>query len=271
MIFGVKYEKREKYEPSHRREAVSGCYPLEGAGTVGNMEIARETHQGLKRTNNQDRYVVREYGPEAVLLAVADGMGGEAAGDRAAQIAIDSLANFHSETADPVLQLQRLFKQASEDIEAQVRQNFQLSGMGTTLTTVFLHRGRAFYAHVGDSRLYLFRAGKLKRVTWDHTLPDTLLKEGNITTEEARNHPAQHLLLQCIGCGRFKASTGTLELESDDILLVSSDGLHHEIPEEEIAALLTGAEDLAGILKKLVQAALMAGGRDNITIVAARI
>ncbi len=199
------------------------------------MEIARETHQGLKRANNQDRYLVREYGPEALFLAVADGMGGEAAGDRAAQIAIDSLENFQSETADPLLHLQSLFKQASENIEVQVRQNIQLSGMGTTLTAVFLYGGRAYYAHVGDSRIYHFRAGRLKRVTWDHTLPDTLLKEGNITTEEARNHPAQHMLLQCIGCGRFKASTGILKLERDDILLVSSDGLHHEIPEEEIA------------------------------------
>ena len=235
------------------------------------MKIAWETHQGLKRANNQDRYLVRDYGPEAALLAVADGMGGEAAGDQAAQIAIDSLIRFQSEEADPLLQLLGLFKQASENIEAQVRQNFQLSGMGTTLTTVFLRRGRAYYAHVGDSRLYLFRAGKLERVTWDHTLPDTLLKEGNITTEEARNHPAQNLLLQCIGCGRFKASTGILELEKNDILLISSDGLHHEVPEEEIAARLTGAEDLAEALKKLIQAALDAGGRDNITIVAARV
>ncbi len=235
------------------------------------MKIAWETHQGLKRANNQDRYLVRDYGPEDALLAVADGMGGEAAGDQAAQIAIDSLIPFQSEEADPLLQLLGLFKQASENIAAQVRQNFQLSGMGTTLTTVFLRRGRAYYAHVGDSRLYLFRAGKLERVTWDHTLPDTLLKEGNITTEEARNHPAQNLLLQCIGCGRFKASTGILELETDDILLISSDGLHHEVPEEEIAARLTGAEDLAGALKKLIQAALDAGGRDNITIVAARV
>jgi serine/threonine protein phosphatase PrpC len=235
------------------------------------MEIAWETHQGLKRANNQDRYLIQEYGPEAVLLAVADGMGGEAAGDQAAQIAIDSLKKFQFEAADPLLQLQGLFKQASDNIEVQVRRNFQLSGMGTTLTTVFLHRDRAYYAHVGDSRLYLFRGGKLKRVTWDHTLPDTLLKEGNITTEEARNHPAQNLLLQCIGCGRFKASTGILELERDDILLVSSDGLNHEVPEDKIAALLAGAEELAAALKKLIQAALNAGGRDNITIVAARI
>ncbi len=235
------------------------------------MEIAWETHQGLKRANNQDRYLIQEYGPEVVLLAVADGMGGEAAGDQAAQIAIDSLKKFQSEAADPLLQLQGLFKQASDNIEIQVRRNFQWSGMGTTLTTVFLQRDRAYYAHVGDSRLYLCRGGKLKRVTWDHTLPDTLLKEGNITTEEARNHPAQHLLLQCIGCGRFKASTGILELKTDDILLVSSDGLNHEVSEEGIAALLTGAEELAGALKELVQAALNAGGRDNITIVAARV
>jgi PPM family protein phosphatase len=235
------------------------------------MELAWETHQGLKRANNQDRFVAREYGREAVLLAVADGMGGEAAGDRAAQTAIDHLEHFQFEAPDPVRHLQHLYKQASEAIEAQVRQNMHLFGMGTTLTTVFLHRNRSYYAHVGDSRLYLFRGGKLVRVTWDHTLPDTLLKEGNITTEEARNHPAQHLLLQCIGCGRFKASTGTLRLETGDILMVSSDGLHHEIPEEAIAAIMATGEGLVEILQKLVQAALNAGGRDNITVVAARI
>jgi PPM family protein phosphatase len=235
------------------------------------VEIARETHQGLKRANNQDRYLVEEFGPEAVLLAVADGMGGEAAGDQAAQTAIETLRNYQSAATDPLLQLQTLFMRASENIEAQVRQNFQLSGMGTTLTAVFLQRGRAYWAHVGDSRLYLFRAGKLKRLTWDHTLPDTLLKEGNITTEEARNHPAQHLLLQCIGCGRFKASTGLLKLETDDILLVTSDGLHHEVPEERLAVVLSGEQELGRALKKLVQAALEAGGRDNITIVGARV
>jgi serine/threonine protein phosphatase PrpC len=235
------------------------------------MELAWETHQGLKRANNQDRFLAREYGPEAVLLAVADGMGGEAAGDRAAQAAINSLENFQPETPDPVRHLQSLFKRASAAIEAQVRENFQLSGMGTTLTTVFLRRDRAFWTHVGDSRLYLFRAGELKRVTWDHTLPDTLLKEGNITSEEARNHPAQHLLLQCVGYGRFKASTGILDLKAEDILLVSSDGLHHEVPEEEIDAILATGEGLVETLKKLVQAALNAGGRDNITMVAARI
>jgi PPM family protein phosphatase len=235
------------------------------------METAWETHQGLKRANNQDRYLVREFGPEACLLAVADGMGGEVAGDRAAQTAIDSLEKFQPEGDDPLVQLQCLFKQASENIEAQVRQDFQLSGMGTTLTAFFFQRGKAFWTHVGDSRLYLFRSGKLERVTWDHTLPDTLLKEGNITTEEARNHPAQHLLLQCIGCGRFKASTGILDLKPEDILLVSSDGLHHEVPEEEIAARLADADELGGALKRLVQTALDAGGRDNITIVAARI
>jgi serine/threonine protein phosphatase PrpC len=235
------------------------------------MEVFSLTHQGLKRADNQDRFFVRSYDSAAWLLAVADGMGGEAAGDQAAQCAIESLQDFQPLTTDPIAQLLALYKKASNDIYERVRENNHLSGMGTTLTAAFLKGEKVYWAHVGDSRIYLLTAGELQRITWDHTLPDTLLKEGDITPEEARNHPAQNLLLQCVGCGRFKASTGIFRINAGDMVLLSSDGLNHEVPEEVIRDLLGGGGSLENRLQALVQAALDSGGRDNITVVGALI
>jgi protein phosphatase len=163
-----------------------------------------------------------------------------------------------------------LYKQASDDIHERVRKNNQLSGMGTTLTAAYINKETIYWTHVGDSRIYLLTDGELNRVTWDHTLPDTLLKEGDITPEEARNHPAQNMLLQCVGCGRFRASTGSLKRSKGDLLLLSSDGLHHEVPEAVIGELLRAQGRLEERLQALVQAALDSGGRDNITVVGAQ-
>jgi protein phosphatase len=213
--------------------------------------------------------LVRPYDQGQWLLAVADGMGGEAAGDQAAQCAIDRLRDFRP-GADPLAQLLALYKQASDDIHERVRKNNQLSGMGTTLTAAYINKETIYWTHVGDSRIYLLTDGELNRVTWDHTLPDTLLKEGDITPEEARNHPAQNMLLQCVGCGRFRASTGSLKRSKGDLLLLSSDGLHHEVPEAVIGELLRAQGRLEERLQALVQAALDSGGRDNITVVGAQ-
>lgn len=234
------------------------------------METYSITHIGLKRAENQDRYMVRQFDPHTWLLAVADGMGGEAAGDQAAQSAIERLKSFQPLADDPLEEFIALFKQASRDILEKVRNNNRLTGMGTTLTAALVRDGTVYWAHVGDSRVYLFRDGELRRITWDHTLPDTLLKEGDISPEEARLHPAQNMLLQCIGCGRFKTSTGTFTLREGDLLLLTSDGLHHEIPETGMLPLLRTGDNLEKTLRGLVQAALDRGGRDNITVVGAR-
>jgi protein phosphatase len=233
------------------------------------MEVFSLTHRGLKRADNQDRFLVRPYDQGQWLLAVADGMGGEAAGDQAAQCAIDRLRDFRPRGEDPVFQLLALYKEASNDIDERVRKNIHLSGMGTTLTAAYVNRNTIHWTHVGDSRIYLLTGGELQRVTWDHTLPDTLLKEGDITPEEARHHPAQNMLLQCVGCGRFKASTGSLKRKKGDLLLLSSDGLHHEVPEGVVLELLRKGGSLEERLQTLVRAALDSGGRDNITVVGA--
>jgi protein phosphatase len=144
------------------------------------------------------------------------------------------------------------------------------NGMGTTLTAAFIDGAAAHWVHVGDSRLYLFRDGVLVQVTDDHTLAGLLLGAGEISAEEARVHPARNMLMSCLGRCDFEADTGTLELLANDLLLLSTDGLHDLVPEQDIADTLGGngsIEDKPGLL---VEAALGAGGRDNITVVLVR-
>jgi protein phosphatase len=131
--------------------------------------------------------------------------------------------------------------------------------------------GTVTWAHVGDSRLYVFREEKLTRVTEDDTIPGLLLAEGDITQEEARVHPLKNVLFDCLGRGDFEATAGKFEIQEDDLLLLSTDGLHDEVSEKKMISILLLDKDLQGKLEDLVSAALDAGGRDNITVVGAEV
>jgi protein phosphatase len=232
------------------------------------MKAYSATHKGLVREDNEDRAIVRQFGNGAVLLAVADGMGGRAAGERAAQIVADSLDAFDPDTESVEGHLGQLIQAAKQRIAEESDQHPAHRGMGTTLTAAFIRSGAVHWIHIGDSRLYLFREGVLVRVTEDHTIPGLLLREGEIDEEAARVHPLRNILLNCIGCGDFNADTGMFELKEGDLLVLSTDGLHGMAPEEEIASLLRSTIDLKDKLDALILAALNAGGRDNVTVVA---
>jgi protein phosphatase len=139
--------------------------------------------------------------------------------------------------------------------------------MGTTLTAACITKGKVHWAHVGDSRLYLFRTGQLNQITEDHTYVNRLVKEGTITREEARIHPLQNILLHCLGCQPLKISSGRFEIYNDDLVLLCSDGLYHEMREEKMVSILTEKYSVNEKLDGLLQAALKAGGQDNITLV----
>jgi serine/threonine protein phosphatase PrpC len=164
-----------------------------------------------------------------------------------------------------------LMQIANRGILDMVDQVPDLRGMGTTMTVAYVGDGSVTWAHVGDSRLYLFREGKLQRITEDDTIPGLLLAEGEIDHEEARVHPLKNVLFDCLGRGDFEAHAGRFEIQEQDILLLSTDGLHDEVPEEEMISILQLNKDLQGMLEALVSAALEAGGRDNITVVGAEV
>jgi len=235
------------------------------------LETFALTHIGLKRDRNEDRYLVKEFSDGSILLAVADGMGGEAAGDYAAEIMIDLLADIGTDSRDTYLQLSNLIIEANQIITNEVDKNPDLQGMGTTVTVTHLRDDSAHWAHVGDSRLYKLHDRELIQITKDQNVAQFLVDEGEITVKEARKHPLRNLLDQCVGCEECKPETGHFNINSGDLILLSSDGLHGAVPAEAIIAIMDEEAEIGDKVKSLLQAALDAGGKDNITIVVAKI
>ncbi|MBI5604368.1 MAG: serine/threonine-protein phosphatase [Deltaproteobacteria bacterium] len=235
------------------------------------METYAITHRGLKRKENQDRFFIREWDDQTILVAVADGMGGEAGGGLAAQISIEAVKEFTPDPAAPEAFLKKAFQTAALRIHEEVRKDFRLDGMGTTLTGACIKNGMTFWAHVGDSRLYLFREGDLTQITEDHTFVNSLVKDGVITREEAERHPMQNILLHCVGCEPMEVSSGRFEVFKGDLILLSTDGLHHEVLEKKISSILAGETGIKEKFERLLKAALEAGGRDNITLAGVRV
>jgi protein phosphatase len=142
--------------------------------------------------------------------------------------------------------------------------------MGSTLVGVLLRDRIAHWVHVGDSRLYLLRNGTLTQVTEDQTLARFLLEEGEITAEQLPTHYSRHVMDQCVGCGYAEPETGRLKFLTGDLLVLSTDGLHRQILENALYSILNTDTNLETKAKRLVKAALNAGGKDNITVVMAQ-
>lgn len=231
------------------------------------METYAISHPGLKRKENQDRFFIREFEDRTILSAVADGMGGEARGGLAAQTAIEAFEDFDSKLANVEASFGAVFQLADQRIRGEIRKSPQLEGMGTTLTSAYLRKGEIQWAHVGDSRLYLFRTGGLTQVTEDHTLVTRLVKEGTITKEKARGHPLQNILINCLGCKPMMMSSGQFKVQKDDLVLLCTDGLYHEVRDEEMVSILIKKISIKEKFEGLLKSALEAGGWDNITLV----
>ena len=225
-------------------------------------------HRGLVKEDNQDLFFVKGFDDGSILLAVADGLGGMVDGKRAAEMAKESLDDFNPECQSVEAHIEELLQEANRRIMQTVEREPELEGMGTTMTAAFVRNGTACWAHVGDSRLYLFREHELHQVTEDDTMAGFLLSEGEINKEEARIHPGGNFIFQCIGgFGEFEADTGNFEVREGDLLFLSTDGLHDEVPEERIVYILGSDIDLQAKLEALVSEALAAGGRDNLAVV----
>lgn len=229
------------------------------------MRIESVTNVGLYRENNEDRYLVNVLDEERALLVIADGMGGHAAGEIAAELAVSCFEGCRPTGADICAQLRARMQKAQHSVVERARIDSACRGMGTTLTAVMLAGEAAFWAHVGDTRIYLYQEGALHRMTEDHTMAGMLLKKGEITTEEARVHPYANVLTRCIGCERYEPDSGVFYPGEGDFVLLSSDGLHDLISDSRIADFLSTEADLAEKLAQMVSACLKAGGRDNIT------
>jgi len=238
---------------------------------IGDRQFIGITHIGLTRKSNEDRYLIKDMQDDTVLIAVADGLGGDVAGDYAAEEIRKNFADLkHITKTREQPELDQLVRKIDRTIYTESQNIQDLEGTGSTFVGVLLRNGLAHWVHVGDSRLYFLRDEKLTQVTEDQTLARFLLAEGEITPDQLSTHYSRHVMDQCVGCGYSEPETGNLNLQTGDLLVLSTDGLHKQIPEPTLNSILNAATDLEAKAKALVKAALDAGGNDNITIVIAQ-
>lgn len=241
------------------------------------------SHRGLIRPGNEDSYAVC---PGPSLFMVADGMGGAAAGEVAARMAVDAV-RCAFENADvtwpgamndlpppsPGLpQLAAALERANGRVYAAACADQTKAGMGTTLTALLLLQDRAAIAHVGDSRLYRLRGRRLEMLTDDHTLVEAYVRSGSITREEAKRSRYGHMITRAIGTGaQVEVDQRLVAVAPGDTFVLATDGLHGVVGDDEIAAILMVEPDLARAATQLVEAAFDAGAPDNVTVVLVRV
>jgi PPM family protein phosphatase len=257
------------------------------------IDYAAITHPGKVRKNNEDAYLLSaldgdepilngpvrplKVGEPGLLVAVADGMGGAAAGEVASHEGLAAVSLFlfghwgqlgvgGRQELQLIHALRTAVTQASAAVLRYSDDDRTVRGMGSTLTAAVLWNGCAYLAQVGDSRAYLVRGGQLHQLTEDQTLVNDLVAQGTLTLEQARVHPQRNMITQALGSPQaLRVGVARLPLRRGDQLLLCSDGLHGEVPNHQLLALLSrGATPQRG-LELLVEAALDSGGRDNIT------
>ena len=228
---------------------------------------------GLQRKGNEDSALT-----STQVIAVADGMGGHAAGEVASRIAITKLEEISSIITNPEIDgdsAEDIYSSALDTIDAQIKsesqENPQLSGMGTTLTSLFLNGEKICLLHIGDSRAYRLRGNSLEQLTQDHTVIQELLNQGAISQSDVATHPQRSVLTQVLmGDGISGAPLLILEGKVGDRYLLCSDGLSSVLTEKEIKSLLKG-KDRKGTVDALIDATYINGAPDNVTVVIADI
>lgn len=231
-------------------------------------DSAGTTDAGRKRRRNEDSFV-----REPPLFAVADGMGGAQAGEVASRLAAAAFREFHeADELDPEERVATIIQEANRRIYERARSDAQASGMGTTITAALVSGGSVAIGHVGDSRAYRLRGGKLEQLTEDHSLVADLVRSGRLTPEEADTHPQRSVITRALGTDlEVDVDTFTVEAEAGDLFLLCSDGLTTMVDDEEIAQMVANADSLEHATKALVKAANRAGGEDNVTVVLFRL
>jgi protein phosphatase len=231
------------------------------------LRFAAGSHKGMIREGNEDSGYA---GPR--LLAIADGMGGAAAGEVASSEAISTIVALDDDVpgSDVLTSLGTAVQRANDQLRALVEEDPQLEGMGTTLTALLWTGQRLGLVHVGDSRAYLLRDGVLTQITQDHTWVQRLVDEGRITEEEATTHPQRSLLMRALGSSeRVEPDLSIREVRVGDRYMICSDGLSGVVSHQTLEDTLAGYQAPHETVQELIQLALRGGGPDNITCIVA--
>ncbi|GAA2085519.1 Stp1/IreP family PP2C-type Ser/Thr phosphatase [Streptomyces albiaxialis] len=231
------------------------------------LRFAAGSHDGMIREHNEDSGYA---GPR--LLAVADGMGGQAAGEVASSEVISTMVQLDEDIpgSDILTSLGTAVQRANDQLRMMVEEDPQLEGMGTTLTALLWTGQRLGLVHVGDSRAYLLRDGQLTQITQDHTWVQRLVDEGRITEEEATTHPQRSLLMRALGSGdHVEPDLSIREVRAGDRYLLCSDGLSGVVSQQTLEDTLASYHGPQETVQELIQLALRGGGPDNITCIVA--
>jgi protein phosphatase len=228
------------------------------------IQIGHGTDTGKKRRRNEDEYVVAP-----PLFAIADGMGGAQAGELASSLAAGAVRDDESVSGSGERRVAELIQEANRRVYQRSSQDASASGMGTTMTVALVEDGAVVFGHVGDSRAYLIRDGRLEQLTEDHSLVAELVRSGKLSPEEAETHPQRSVITRALGTDPdVDVDTFSIPAQAGDLFMLCSDGLTSMVEDE---AILEAAEkhrdDLQAAVKALIRAANKGGGEDNITVV----
>lgn len=230
------------------------------------IEVSSASDIGRVRTSNEDSYGV--FSP--AVYVVADGLGGHAAGEVASRMVVAAVHDMANEGQEiDTATLKTAILRANQQVLDASAGNSSYEGMGSTATVLHVdeHAGMVYYAHVGDSRLYLLRNGIFRQVSRDHSYVEELVARGELSEAEAQHHPRKNLLLRAVGIEeRLHVDGDSFPIEAGDRLLLATDGLTNMVGDDELAAILGG--EFTGLADRMVAQALAGGGSDNITAIA---
>jgi serine/threonine protein phosphatase PrpC len=271
-----------------------------GEGALASIDVFGMTHPGKVRMANEDQFFIatlhksmrvkhtsldnlaalaRQHGSSAYLLVVADGVGGITGGRLASGTAVETLAEhigqtigcFYNFDVDKEHEFLEQLERAVERSHERIREELGRDGRGpaTTLTMIALLWPRAYIVHVGDSRAYYLRGGRLRQLTRDQTAYEELVDQGVMTEEQARRAGLKSVLTSALGA-QIKPSIGLIDLQAGDVLLLCTDGLTKHVPDDDIGTILAaeGSAELA--CRRLVALTLDRGAGDNVTVVVGR-
>jgi protein phosphatase len=235
-------------------------------------EAAGASDQGRTRKSNEDAYGLNLSNSEgACNFVVCDGMGGAAAGEIASRLAVDAMLRAMNQGVLTLESFQQAVDAANHSVHRSAAQDPSRAGMGTTLVAMATRGNHAWVAHVGDSRCYRLREGRLERLTHDHSLVDEQVRLGQLTPAQAETSPMRNVITRAVGTqDEVAADLIEFVVEPGDLYMLASDGLMREVDDEQIAGILRGAGGLQQTCAQLIAAANAAGGRDNITCLLVR-
>ncbi len=243
------------------------------------MIVSAKTDVGMKRSTNQDSFSYGQLENGTVTWAVVcDGMGGMAAGNVASASAVEVIAGALEQNLSPKSSasfVRNLLKTSIESANARVydmaSENEEMRGMGTTVVAVVIIKGIAYFAHAGDSRAYHCSGDQIFQITTDHSIVQTLVEKGQLTEDEAKNHPNKNIITRALGVASYiDIDFDEREVSKGDTVLLCTDGLTNCI-DDDLIKLASSDKDFASLAERLTELANQNGGNDNITVVAVKV